>query len=163
MAESLTGARGLDGLFEGETALVTGSASNIGRGIARGLAAEGAHVVLADINPARNDETAETIRADGGACTTVTADLSQPDGWRVLLPVFDDRLPSMFVHSACPPRSEADTPRVVGEETFDAMLTVGVRSGFLIGRELGRRMVEAGTGGRMLYITSLHSSTHYQD
>jgi NAD(P)-dependent dehydrogenase (short-subunit alcohol dehydrogenase family) len=88
----------------------------------------------------------------------VTADLAQPDGWRVLLPVIDDRLPSIFVHSACPPRSEADTPRIVGEDTFDAMLTVNVRSGFLIGRELGRRLVDAGITGRMLYITSLHAS-----
>ncbi|MDH3582427.1 MAG: SDR family oxidoreductase, partial [Hyphomicrobiales bacterium] len=60
---------------------------------------------------------------------------------------------------ACPARHERDTVRAVSEETFDAMLNVNVRSGFLIGRELGRRMIDAETAGRMLFITSLHATS----
>jgi NAD(P)-dependent dehydrogenase (short-subunit alcohol dehydrogenase family) len=66
-------------------------------------------------------------------------------------------VPHIFVHSACPRRLEADTPLAVSEETWDAMLTTNVRSGFFLGRELGRRMKERGVNGRMLYITSLHA------
>jgi len=146
-------------LFAGEVALVTGSASNIGQGLAIGLAAAGAEVLLADIDAERNGETAAAIRDGGGVCRELTVDLSVPDGWRDLLPAIDERLPSIFVHSACPPRHEADTPRQISEETFDAMVNVGLRSAFLLGRELGRRMVDGGVEGRMLYITSLHAGT----
>lgn len=146
-------------LFRGETALVTGSASNIGRGIAAGLAAEGAHVLLADVDPDRNADTARIVKENGGSCEAITVDLSKPDGWKDLMPAIDARLPSMFVHSACPARHETDLPRQVSEATFDAMVNVNVRSGFLIGRELGRRMVEQSVAGRMLYITSLHAGT----
>ncbi len=114
-------------LFAGEHALITGSASNIGRAIAQALAAEGADVTLADINT-------DPVLAQLG-----------------------DRVPHMFVHSASPRRLEADTPLVVSEETWDEMVTTNVRSGFFLGRELGRRMREASITGRMIYVTSLHA------
>ena len=146
-------------LFKGEVALVTGSASNIGKGIAAGLAAEGAHILLADVDPDRNADTAKLIRDNGGSCEELTVDLSRPDGWKTLLPAIDTQRPSLFVHSACPARHEKDRPREVNEETLDAMLNVNVRSGFLIARELGRRMVDHAVSGRMLFITSLHAGT----
>jgi 3-oxoacyl-[acyl-carrier protein] reductase len=75
------------------------------------------------------------------------------------LPSKAPRTPTLFVHSACPPRFETDTPLAVEEATWDAMANTNVRSGFFIGRELGRRMKAEKLAGRMLYITSLHAET----
>ena len=144
-------------LLAGEHALVTGSASNIGRAIATTLAAEGASVVLADVDPTRNAAMAATIRDAGGTATEVTTDLSTRDGWQTLVAGLGPRTPTLFVHSACPPRFETDTPLAVAEATWDAMANTNVRSGFFIGRELGRRMKAEKLAGRMLYITSLHA------
>jgi hypothetical protein len=69
-------------LFTGERALVTGSASNIGRGIAEALAREGAEVLLADIDPERNREAAGAIRSAGGLAEELTVALPERDGWR---------------------------------------------------------------------------------
>ena len=146
------------GLFRGEAALVTGSASNIGRAIAMALAREGAAVRLVDINAERNCKVADEITSAGGSAEAVTADLSTADGWRAALPP-QDQPAAMFVHSASPPRREADGPLTVSEATWDAMVNTNVRSGFLIARELGRRMRQAGVSGRMLFITSLHAET----
>jgi 3-oxoacyl-[acyl-carrier protein] reductase len=145
-------------LFRCETALVTGSASNIGRAIALALAREGAAVRCVDVDPARNAATAEEIAKAGGTAEAVTADLSTKDGWRAALPAGDAPV-SMFVHSASPPRRETDTALAVSEETWDAMVNTNVRSGFLIARELARRMKAGGIKGRMLFITSLHAET----
>lgn len=147
------------GMFKDELALVTGAASNIGRAIAEALAAEGAHVVLVDVDPARNAGTAKAINDAGGTSEQVVADLSVKDGWKAVVEALGPRVPHMFVHSACPRRHETDTPLEVDEATFDAMHNVNVRSGFLIGREAGRRMKSSGTRGRMLFITSLHAET----
>ena len=146
-------------LFPGERALVTGSASNIGRAIAEALAAEGAEVLLADIDPVRNAEVAARINAAGGRAETLSVDLAQRDGWRGLVAALGDRPVHMLVHSAAPARREADHLLAVDEETFDAMLTVNVRSGFFLAREIGSRMKAAGIRGRMLLVTSLHAET----
>jgi 3-oxoacyl-[acyl-carrier protein] reductase len=145
-------------LFRGESALVTGSASNIGRAIAIALAREGATMRCVDVDAARNAAAVEEIAKAGGTAEAITADLSTTDGWRAALPP-GDRPVSMFVHSASPPRRETDTALAVSEETWDAMVNTNVRSGFLIARELARRMKADGIKGRMLFITSLHAET----
>ena len=57
-----------------KVALITGTASGIGRAAALRFAAEGALVVAADISEA-NAETVETIQAAGGEATAVHADV----------------------------------------------------------------------------------------
>ncbi|MGE0699302.1 MAG: SDR family NAD(P)-dependent oxidoreductase [Hyphomicrobiaceae bacterium] len=147
------------GLFKGERALVTGSASNIGRAIAAALASEGAEVVLADIDTVRNGEAAAAIRSAGGKATEITVDLAARDGWRALLTALGDQPLHMLVHSAAPPRREADHVAAVSEETFDAMHNVNVRSALFLAREIASRMKAAGIRGRMLIVTSLHAET----
>lgn len=147
------------GLFEGEQALVTGSASNIGRAIAEALAREGAHVLLADVDRARNGETLGAIRGAGGAAEALDCDLAGREGWRGLDARVAARRVDMLVHAAAPPRRERDHALDVAEDTFDAMLNVNVRSGFLLARSVGKRMRDAGIRGRMLFVTSLHAET----
>ena len=50
----------------GRVAVVTGAAQGIGEGIARRLAAEGARIVVADIDEARATATAPSIAAASG-------------------------------------------------------------------------------------------------
>lgn len=147
------------GLFLDQCALVTGSASNIGRAIAEALAAEGATVLLADVDAARNRATHDAITTAGGRAEVLDADLSTRDGWRELLGRVGNRPVDMLVHSACPPRREPDTVAAVEEATWDAFTNVNVRSGFFLARELGLRMKARGIKGRMLFITSLHAES----
>lgn len=147
------------GLFNGQCALVTGSASNIGRAIAEALAAEGAKVLLADVDPGRNAVALAAITAAGGSAEAITTDLSTPDGWRDLLARVGNLPLDMFVHSACPPRKEADNAAAVSEATWDAFQNVNVRAGYFLGREIAGAMQARGTKGRLLFITSLHAET----
>lgn len=62
--------------FEGKTAIVTGAASGIGRKTAERFAAEGANVVVADIDTDGADETLARIEADGGEARVVEVDVT---------------------------------------------------------------------------------------
>ncbi|PSQ26549.1 short-chain dehydrogenase [Halobacteriales archaeon QS_8_65_32] len=65
--------------FDGETVIVTGSASGIGRAVARRFGDAGASVLVADIDEEPKDgdvPTAETIRDDGGTAEFVRTDVT---------------------------------------------------------------------------------------
>lgn len=64
----------------GKRALVTGSSSGIGRGIATVLAYEGAVVLVHGRNAERSEETVQTIRETGGTAHLVLGDLATEEG-----------------------------------------------------------------------------------
>jgi 3-oxoacyl-[acyl-carrier protein] reductase len=64
----------------GKRALVTGSTSGIGRGIATALAGEGATVIVHGRNPERAGETAALIRDAGGTAHIAMGDLATDEG-----------------------------------------------------------------------------------
>ena len=131
-------------LLQGDTALVTGAARGIGRGIAAALEEEGARVVGADIE-----------KAD------VVCDLSSAEGARRLAGEAIRRLGkvSIFVHCASPRRQEAQTVLQVSEAQWREMLAVNLDAAFIITQILGRHMVEKKIKGRMILVTSLHAES----
>jgi NAD(P)-dependent dehydrogenase (short-subunit alcohol dehydrogenase family) len=150
----------MTGLLQGDVALVTGAASGIGRGIAAALAREGARVVCSDVDAERGGAVAAALRGEGLDAAFIPADLSRRDGAAELLErVGDGNVLSILVHSASPPRREADHIFGVSDATWDAMLEVNLRAGFILARQVGRGMVERAIRGRMLFITSLHAAT----
>ena len=62
--------------FRGKTAVITGAASGIGRGLAVRCAAEGMHVVASDVE---EGALAETVALAGGDAIGVTADVADPE------------------------------------------------------------------------------------
>ena len=144
------------GLLDGDTALVTGAASGIGRGIARAIAAEGARLVVSDLP----GEAGEALARETGA-TFIPADLSDRTAATRLFQAAQAALGpiSILVHSACPKRHEDQTVLAVTEAQWDEMIDVGLRSGFVLGQAAAAHMVERAIPGRMLFITSLHAHT----
>ncbi len=61
--------------FKDKVAIVTGGASGIGQGIARALASEGAHLVIADIDADAAEKAAEDLRGRGARCLAVRTDV----------------------------------------------------------------------------------------
>ena len=65
--------------LDGKVALITGAGTGIGRATARAMAAEGAKVVVAEINAEAGEQTAQIVAQVGGDCIAVATDVTQED------------------------------------------------------------------------------------
>jgi 2-hydroxycyclohexanecarboxyl-CoA dehydrogenase len=70
--------------FEDQVAIVTGAASGIGRATAMRLAAEGAAVVIADVNVEGADGVAKSISEGGGRAIALQVDVTDATGVRAM-------------------------------------------------------------------------------
>jgi NAD(P)-dependent dehydrogenase (short-subunit alcohol dehydrogenase family) len=68
--------------LEGRVALVTGAASGIGLATAERLAAEGAAVVVTDVQDEAGEQAAAAIRDSGAAASFLHLDVADEDNWR---------------------------------------------------------------------------------
>ena len=71
--------------LRGKTAVITGSASGIGRATALEMAREGMNVVIADIHEAGMEETAAQVRARGVKAAVKKTDVSKKEQVKALI------------------------------------------------------------------------------
>jgi 3-oxoacyl-[acyl-carrier protein] reductase len=143
-----------------EAAVVTGAGNGIGRAVAQALVGEGVRTVFADL---REDTVRAAVAASprpelavpwvGDLATREACDRLLADARAALGQV------THFVHSASPPRREADHAFAVSQETWRQMHAVNLDAGFHLSRELARQLIAAKQPGSFLLLTSLHAGT----
>jgi NAD(P)-dependent dehydrogenase (short-subunit alcohol dehydrogenase family) len=70
--------------FREKVAIVTGAGQGIGEAYAKGVATEGASVVVADVNEAQGARVADAIAAAGGRARFVRVDVASPESTRAM-------------------------------------------------------------------------------
>ena len=84
------------GILDGKAAVVTGGGRGIGRGHCLHLAANGASVVVNDIDQGEAAKVADEITKEGGRASTSTADISSREGAAALIEQCVDDFGGMF-------------------------------------------------------------------
>ena len=134
---------------------VTGAGSGIGRETACAFAREGAELVVSDIDEAAVKDTAAQIASWGGVAHAYMLDVSDAEA----VEAFAERVsaehgvPDIVVNNAGIGQAGRflDTPA----EQFDRVLDINL-GGVVNGcRSLGRRLVERGTGGHIVNVSSV--------
>ncbi len=143
-------------ILAGRTAIVTGSARGIGKSIALKLAAEGADIVLNDIQAGAEalEETAGEVRALGRRALPVVADVSvTADVNRLVDAAVQEFLRiDILVNNAGVTRDQL-IMRMTDEE-WDTVLDIDLKSAFLCTRAVLKHMLRA-RYGRIVSIASV--------
>jgi NAD(P)-dependent dehydrogenase (short-subunit alcohol dehydrogenase family) len=166
------------GRLAGKVAVVTGGANGIGRACCERFAAEGADVVIGDVQDA--DATVAAVEAHGRRAVTRRLDAASPAGNEALMQAAVAELGGLDVlvtaagisHAAYrsgdvandlarfsdPARAQADPARQFAEfplEEWRAVLDVNLTGTFLAVQAAARRMLALGKGGSIITIASI--------
>ncbi|MEU2545925.1 bifunctional aldolase/short-chain dehydrogenase [Streptomyces roseolus] len=134
-------------------ALVTGAGSGIGRAIAERLAAEGACVVVADVNAGSAAEVAAELGGPDRAVAVtvdVTDEAAIEAAFREALLAFGGV--DLVVNNAGISISKPLLETTAGD--WDLQHAIMARGSFLVSREAARVMTAQGLGGDIVYIAS---------
>lgn len=125
-----------------KVAVVTGAARGIGFACAERFAADGASVVLADIDEEAGEEAAGAIRDAGGEAVFVACDVGERLDVRNLVTATVDAYGAIdvLVNNAAIVHG-ADFLEIT-EEDFDRVLRVNLKGAFLVAQAVARQMVD---------------------
>ncbi|MFM6980203.1 MAG: SDR family NAD(P)-dependent oxidoreductase [Micrococcales bacterium] len=141
--------------MHGRTVIVTGGASGIGQAICKGLAAEGANVVVADLNLASAEETAEQIAKAGGkalaALMDVTSRQSVVEAIELAVKTYG-KLDCYFNNAGFnKPLKFLD----VTEENFNTIMKVNALAVLVGTQEAAKQFIRQGTSGKIINTASI--------
>lgn len=144
--------------FEGRVAVVTGAGNGIGYAIAHMFAAEGATVIIAEINDAAGKRAADKINAEGGKALAYKVDVASEDDVAAMVGRAVGELGriDVLVNNAgvILHKSIVDCER----KDWDRQIAVQLTGPFLTMKHVGAHMIGRGEGGRIVNISSVAST-----
>ncbi|MCL4552342.1 MAG: 3-oxoacyl-ACP reductase FabG [Candidatus Marsarchaeota archaeon] len=152
--------------LDGSVAIVTGSGNGIGRAIANRFAAEGAKVVIADMDPAAAERVAAEIASSGGLALPVAVDVASSTQVKSMasqaLRQFGQI--DILVNNAgiCPLRSFWE----ITEDEWDRVVDVNLKGTFLCSQTVAGHMRERKRGkivnvSSVTYLMAPPERSHY--
>lgn len=144
-------------LLRGETILITGGGSGLGRAMAERAASLGAAVAVLGRRTEPLEETVEAIRGAGGTAAWASADVRDPD----LVTAAVDRVEAEIGPLTGLVNNAAGNFLAATEDlsanAFNAVVQIVLNGTFHTTQEVGRRWIERGVGGSILSIVTTYA------
>ncbi|GAB2965583.1 SDR family oxidoreductase [Streptomyces pseudoechinosporeus] len=140
--------------FAGKVAVVTGGGSGIGAACAQRLAAEGATVVIADVDDEAGERVAAEIRAQGLRARQVGCDVAVAADWQRLAEAVlaeHDRVDVLVSNAYA---LTVGAAHELAEDEWDRVVDVCLKATYLGVRALHAPLVAA--GGSIVAVSSVH-------
>jgi sorbitol-6-phosphate 2-dehydrogenase len=142
--------------LKGKTAIITGAGSGLGRSIAIGIAKAGASVVIADINKEEATQTCELINKEMPEVSAmavlcdVTNEADVEKAFATVKESFDSFDVLVNAAGVAPAGALVDMP----VDKWRFALEVNLTGYFLMAKHAARLMIEQGTGGSIINLSS---------
>ncbi len=144
--------------LEGKTALVTGAGSGIGKACALALSSSGAKLILND-RPDSSEvlDTADAIRSGGAECLVIQEDIFCSEARRRLVAKAIAEFASIDIFVSCPALNIKRPFLELDVVDFERIVSATLVSGFHLSQLVASKMVSAGHGGKIIFISSAHA------
>jgi NAD(P)-dependent dehydrogenase (short-subunit alcohol dehydrogenase family) len=142
------------GVLEGRGAVVTGGGRGIGRGHCLHLAAQGAGVVVNDVDVAEAHKVVDEITAAGGKALANGDDVGSREGAQAIVGACADAFGGVhaLVNNAGNVKDRSFLK--MSDDDFTSVLRVHVQGTFMCSQEAAFRMRDQGTGGSIVNTVS---------
>ncbi len=143
----------MSGRFEGRTALVTGGGRGIGAASASRFAAEGAAVVVSDLDREPAEAVAQAIRDAGGRALPVACDVTERSAVEALFSAAIQEFESVDVLVTCAGIIRDNLVHKMSDDDWDLVIDTHLRGTFLCAQAAQRLMVPR-RFGKMVFLSS---------
>ena len=140
--------------MRGQTVLITGGGTGLGRRFAEVLSSVGARVILCARRPEKLEEAADAINEDGGDAHWVVMDVADGESVQAGFAKVAGIAPvDVVINNA----AIVVEPLLhdLAEEQWDSVMDVNLKGCWLVAREAVRSMIERGEGGVIVNISSV--------
>ena len=142
--------------LSGKTALVTGCSRGIGKAMAAGLAEAGADVIGVSNSLAPGSETEKQVKEAGRTFCAYSADLGNREALYAFLKTVQKEHPRIDILVNNAGIILRDPAAVHSDDYWDRVLSINLDAQFIITREIGKKMLERGSG-KIIFTCSLLS------
>jgi NAD(P)-dependent dehydrogenase (short-subunit alcohol dehydrogenase family) len=141
--------------LSGQVALVTGASSGLGRRFAETLAAAGAAVVAAGRRKERLDEVVADLTGRGGRAAGLVLDMTRAETFADAVDQAEAHFGpiTILINNAGIP--DAQRAHKMSLELIDTVFDTNLRGPFVLATEVARRLIAAGTPGRIVNVSSM--------
>ena len=147
---------------ESRSIVVTGAGRGIGEAMARGLAAEGARLVIADLDVGNAENVAAGIRESGGEAVAVAVDVTQRESLRAMIAATVEaygRLDVIFNNAGI---AQTKPFLSITEADWDRVMAVNARAVLIAMQEAAKQMIAQGGGGKIVNTASIAGKQGYE-
>ncbi len=152
-----------DSEFANKVAIVTGAGTGIGYEICRGLATQGASVLLNDLDPSLAEEAEKRITAEGGICQAMPGDASDPDFVEKLVAEAAARFGTVDIAIANAGITTYGSFLEYSVEKFQKLVALNLQGSFFLAQAAAKRMKAQNTGGRIIFMSSVTGHQSHPD
>ena len=141
--------------IKGKTALITGAASGIGKGLSEAFGELGANVVVVDVNKASVNQVVEALTNNGCRALGAICDVTKSsDVVKTVKKAVDEYggVDVLINNAGIGQRAKAEE---MTDEQWDTVLEINLKGTFLFSREVGKQMIAQGNGGRIINMASV--------
>ena len=141
--------------LEGKSAIITGSNTGLGQGMAVALAQAGADVAL--VGRSAPEETVELVKKTGRKVHVIMADLGSTEPINTIVEETKSQLGGVDILVNNAGIIKRNDSIDFTEEDWDQVMDINLKTLFFLSQAVARSMIDAGKGGKIINIASMLS------